>query len=230
MKGTAALFQYQFEFGPVLENLPFLLRAVGVTLQVMAYAWVLSLVIGIIAGQLRLSHYRWVRLIATAYIDFFRTTPLLVQLVWIFYVIPIIFGIRTTDFQSGVLALSLNYGAFFAEVFRAGVTSIGRGQSEAGSALGMTTLQVLYRVVYPQAIRRMLPPLGSMTVSLLKDTALVSVIGIQDLMNAAQNLTAQTFRPLEVLTTVAIIYFLLTYPIAWISDYFHKRNVLSHAA
>src|SRR5581483_4588338 len=153
---------YTFEFQPVLDHLDFLLKGVGMTLQIMFISLVLSLAIGVVAGQLRLSRHRLLRIPAAAYVDFFRTTPLLVQLVWIFYCIPIIFGVRTTDFQSGVLALSLNYGAFFAEIFRAGVTSLGRGQTEAAEALGMTHLQVLRRVIYPQAIRRMLPPLSSM--------------------------------------------------------------------
>jgi His/Glu/Gln/Arg/opine family amino acid ABC transporter permease subunit len=214
---------YQFDFTPVWEAMPFLLQGVVVTLQVTALSLVLAVILGLIAGQLRMSRFRVIRLPVTAYIDFFRTTPMLVQLVWIFYVVPIVFGIRATDFQSGVIALSLNYAAFFAEIFRAGVTSIDRGQSQAAQALGMTQFQVLYRIVYPQAIRRMLPPLGSMTVSLLKDSALVSVIGIRDLMLSAQNVIAWTFRSIETMTVVAFMYLILTYPIAWFSDWLHKR-------
>jgi His/Glu/Gln/Arg/opine family amino acid ABC transporter permease subunit len=214
---------YPFDFTVVWDSMPFLLQGVVMTLKVTGASLLLAVILGLVAGQLRLSKYRAIRLPVTAYIDFFRTTPMLVQLVWIFYVVPIVFGIRATDFQSGVIALSLNYAAFFAEIFRAGVTSIDKGQSQAGQALGMTGFQLLYRVIYPQAIRRMLPPLGSMTVSLLKDSSLVSVIGIRDLMLSAQNVVAWTFRSIETMTVVAIMYLILTYPIAWFSDWLHKR-------
>ena len=214
---------YKFEFGVVMERLPFLLGAVQVTLELMVASFVLAVVLGIVAGQLRMSRHVFLRWPAAWYIDFWRTTPLLVQLIWIFFVLRIVFKIRLSAFESGVLALALNYGAFFAEVFRAGITSLGRGQSEAGSALGLTDLQVYRRIIYPQAIRRMLPPIGSMTVSLLKDTSLVSVIAIPELMNTAQNLTASTFRPLEVLTVVAVIYFVLAYPIAQLTDLLYRR-------
>lgn len=215
---------YETRFDVVVEQLPFLINAALLTLMLMAASFILAIILGIVAGQMRMSRRRLLRWPATVYIDFWRTTPLLVQLIWIFFVLPIVFGIRLSAFQSGVLALGLNYGAFFAEIFRAGITSLGRGQSEAGSALGLTGLQVQRRVIYPQALWRMLPPIGSMTVSLLKDTSLVTVIGIAELMNAAQNLTAQTFRPLEVLTVVAIMYFVMTYPIALVTDLLYRRS------
>ena len=221
---------YEFRFDAVIDRFPFLLGAVQLTLMLMAASFVVAVGLGVIAGQMRMSERRLLRWPATVYVDFWRTTPLLVQLIWIFYVLPIFFGIRLSAFQSGVLALGLNYGAFFAEVFRAGISSLGRGQTEAGLALGLTEFQIQRRIIYPQAMRRMLPPIGSMTVSLLKDTSLVSVIGIAELMNAAQNLTASTFRPLEVLTVVAIMYFVLTYPIALLADWLYRRSRMERPA
>ncbi len=180
--------------------------------------------VGIVAGQMRMSKTVAVRLPATAYIDFFRTTPLLVQVVFFFFLLPIYLpGLRPDAFTAGFVALSLNYGAFFAEVFRAGVTSLGRAQPEAALALGMTRLQAARRVIYPQALRRMLPPIGSMFVSLLKDTSLVAVLGVPELMNTAQNVGAVTFRNLEVLLVVASIYFVMTYPIALWANWLHRR-------
>lgn len=222
---------YNFDFGPVFAAMNSLLYGVWVTLKVTGISLVLSMSLGMVAGQLRLSKHAWIRIPVTAYIDFFRTTPMLVQLVWIFYVLPMVVGVRTTDFQSGILALSLNYAAFFAEIFRAGVTSINLGQSHAGAALGMTNFQIMRRIVYPQVFRRMLPPIGSMVVSLLKDSSLVSVIGIADLMHQGQNVIAWTFRSIETMTVVAFMYLFLTYPIAWFSDYLHKRaGYESHGA
>jgi His/Glu/Gln/Arg/opine family amino acid ABC transporter permease subunit len=215
---------YPFNFIPVFDAMPSLLRGVVVTLEITGLSLLLAVILGLIAGQLRLSRSRWIRLPVTVYIDFFRTTPMLVQLVWIFYVVPIVMGIKATAFQSGVIALSLNYAAFFAEIFRAGVTSISYGQTYAGAALGMTNFQIMRRIIYPQVFRRMLPPLGSMTVSLLKDSSLVSVIGIADLMHAGQNVIAWTFRSIEAMTVVAFLYLFMTYPIAWFSDYLHKRS------
>jgi His/Glu/Gln/Arg/opine family amino acid ABC transporter permease subunit len=181
-------------------------------------------VIGIIAGQMRLANSYVARAAATAYIDLFRTTPLLVQLVFFFFFLPIyVPGFRFTAFSAGAVALSLNYGAFFAEIFRAGITSLGRAQEEAALALGMTKFQSARRVIYPQAIRRMLPPIGSMFVSLLKDTSLVSVIGVAELMNTGQNIGAVTFRNLEVLAVVACLYFVMTYPIAIWASWLHRR-------
>ncbi len=221
---------YEPRFDVVIERLPFLINAAVLTLMVMAASFVLAIFLGIVAGQMRMSRRRLLRWPATAYIDFWRTTPLLVQLIWIFYVLPIVFGIRLTAFESGVLALGLNYGAFFAEIFRAGITSLGRGQSEAGSALGFTGLQIQRRIVYPQAIRRMLPPIGGMTVSLLKDTSLTMIIGLPELMNASQNLTAQTFRPLEIATVAALMYFVMTYPIALLTDFLYRRSRMERPA
>jgi glutamine transport system permease protein len=213
----------QLDFQPVFNSLPRLLDAAAVSLRLMLVAAVASFVIGLGAGQARMSRHWFIRLPATAYIDFFRTTPLLIQIVWMFFVLPIFFKITVGAFLAGAVALSLNYGAFFAEIFRAGVTSLGRGQTEAGAALGMSDWQVARTVVYPQAIRRMLPPIGSMFVSLLKDTSLVSVIGVAELMNTASNVGAQTFRNIEVLTVVAFIYLFMTYPIAFWADRLHRR-------
>ena len=214
---------YQFQFAQVFDNFGLLVGGLWTTFGVAADSFVLACVLGFVAAQLRLSRRASLRRLATAYVDFFRTTPFLVQLVWIFYCVPLVFRISLDTIQSAILALGLYYGANLAEVFRAGVASLARGQTEAGLALGMSGLQMARRVIYPQAIRRVLPPLGSSTVSLVKDTSITSVIGVPELMNAAQNLQLQLFRPLEVLTVAAIMYLIATYPIAWIADTLHRR-------
>ncbi|MCZ6772606.1 MAG: amino acid ABC transporter permease [Proteobacteria bacterium] len=215
---------YSFDFSWFAEYFPRFIYGALLTLKLMTFAAAASFVIGLIAGQMRMTTSLFIRIPAAAYIDFFRTTPLLVQIVFIFFFLPLFFGIRTDAFTAGVIALSLNYGAFFAEIFRAGVGSLDRGQSEAALAIGMTPLQSLRRVIYPQAIRRMMPPIGSMFVSLLKDTSLLTILGVSELMNTAQNVGALTFRNIEVLFLVAMIYFILTYPIALSASWLHKRS------
>jgi polar amino acid transport system permease protein len=217
------MMTYQLDFSWLGENLPRLLAGAMLSLKLMLFTAIASFAIGLIAGQMRMAQSPLLRFLAAAYIDFFRTTPLLVQVVFFFFLLPIFFGVRTDAFTAGCIALSLNYGAFFAEIFRAGVNSLSRGQVEASYAIGMTPWQSLHRVIYPQAIRRMLPPIGSMFVSLLKDTSLVAILGVPELMNTAQNVGALTFRNIEVLLVVAMMYFLMTYPLVMLANWLHKR-------
>lgn len=214
---------YNFDFSWLGENIPRLLDGALVSLKLMALTAVTSFIIGLVAGQMRMSKTRLLRWPATAYIDFLRTTPLLVQIVFFFFLLPLLFEVRIDAFTAGCVALSLNYGAFFAEIFRAGIGSLSRGQSEAALAMGMTNMQTLRRVIYPQAMRRMLPPIGSMFVSLLKDTSLVAILGVPELMNTAQNVGALTFRNIEVLLVVAFMYFCMTYPMALLASWLHRR-------
>ena len=215
---------YSFEFSWIAEYYPRFIDGGLITLKLMIFTAAASFVIGLIAGQMRMTTSLFIRIPAAAYIDFFRTTPLLVQVIFFFFFLPLFFGIRTDAFTAGIIALSLNYGAFFAEIFRAGVGSLDRGQSEAALAIGMTPLQSLRRMIYPQAIRRMMPPIGSMFVSLLKDTSLLTILGVSELMNTAQNVGSLTFRNIEVLFFVAMIYFVLTYPIALFASWLHKQS------
>jgi His/Glu/Gln/Arg/opine family amino acid ABC transporter permease subunit len=214
---------YQFDFSWLPDNLPRLMDGALLSVRLMLITAIASFVIGLIAGQMRMARNPLISWPAAAYIDFFRTTPVLVQIVFFFFLLPIFFGMRSDAFTAGFVALSLNYGAFFAEIFRAGVGSLGRGQSEAAYAIGMTDFQAMRRVVYPQALRRMLPPIGSMFVSLLKDTSLVAILGVPELMNTAQNVGALTFRNVEVLAVVALIYFCMTYPMALFASWLHRR-------
>jgi polar amino acid transport system permease protein len=215
---------YVMDFSWISEFYPRFLHAAILTLKLTFFTAALSFVVGLIAGQMRMARNLFIRWPAAAYIDFFRTTPLLVQVVFFFFFLPLFFGMRADAWTAGILALSLNYGAFFAEIFRAGVGSLDRGQSEAAMAIGMTPLQSMRRVIYPQALRRMIPPIGSMFVSLLKDSSLVSILGVPELMNTAQNVGAITFRNIEVLFFVAMIYFILTYPMVLVANWLHRRS------
>jgi polar amino acid transport system permease protein len=204
--------RYTWRFDVVLENLPLLLSGLWLTCTLTVLCMLLGLGVGLVVAFGRLSRLRLVRAVAFAYTEMFRTTPLLVQIVWVFYVLPIVSGITLSAFFSGLLALGFNVGAFMAEIYRAGILSVNPRQTAAGLALGMTPAQVMRRVVLPQAVIRVIPPMASMWVGLFKDTAILSAIGVIELMFRAREIATDTYRPLEIFTVVAILYFVLTYP------------------
>jgi polar amino acid transport system permease protein len=214
---------YQFDFSWVADSWPTFLEAAWLTLQILAGSAVLSIAVGLFAGELLMSKRWWISLPARIYVDFFRLTPMLLQIVAIFFLLPLVFNIQTSPMVSGILALGLNYGAFFSEIFRAGVMSLDSGQWEGAESLGMSHLQVLRRVIYPQAIRRMIPPVGNMLVGLTKDTSLLSVIGVAEVFNTAQTVGARTFRQIEVLLFISLIYLIINLPLAWAAERVHGR-------
>ena len=163
------------------------------------------------------------RAAATAFVEFFRATPLILQLYWMFYVLPVFLDIRLSAWTTAIVGLTCNISAFNSETFRAGITSIRQGQWNAGLALGMSRPQVFFRIVLPQAVMRVLPALASTWVSLFKDTSLVSVIAVSELAYSAMQVRAQTFRVLEMLTAMAAIYWLLGYPQAKLVDWIQRR-------
>lgn len=214
---------YDWRFDVVVEELDFLLDGLGLTAGLSVLSMAASLILGLLVSFARLSPWRPLRAVSSVYIDFLRGTPLLVQLLWIYYSLPILTGVTFSPFTSAAIALTLNLSAFVSEVYRAGILSIGRGQREAALALGMSGWQAMRRIILPQSIRRVLPPLGSIWVSLFKDTALVSVIAVPELMYRGKVLSIETYRPLEIYTVVAIIYFLVTYPQARGVDWLFNR-------
>jgi polar amino acid transport system permease protein len=184
-----------------------------------------AVAIGLLAAGMRMSRIPPLRWIAGLYVDFFRSTPLFIQLVWLFYAMPILIGFNFSPLTTGAIGLALYEGSFFTEVFRAGILAVPTGQREAAFAQGMTGSQAMRRVILPQAVRKMLPPATSSTVTLIKDSSLVSVIGVADLMWQANELAASTFQPLEVLTFVAFLYLLLTYPLTVLANALHRRTL-----
>ena len=183
----------------------------------------IALPCGAIVAVLRLYAGEPVRALATAYVEFFRNLPLILVVYWAFYVLPILTGLGLSPFATGLAALALNVTAYNAETFRAGINSIRRGQTEAAMALGMSRVQALRRIVIPQALRRILPVLASTWVSLFKDTSLVSVIAVTELAYVSMQIRAQTFRVLEMLTAMALLYWLLGYPQAKLVDWIQRR-------
>lgn len=214
---------YHWQFGIALQYLPFLLKGVGITIIVTLVAVLLGAFIGLIAAILRLTRFKSLRFLGALYVDFFRSTPQLVQLFWIYYCIPILTGIDLSAIISGAIGLSVSTGSFLAEIFRGGILSIEKGQKEAALAIGMTPFQTMRRIILPQAIRRMIPPFTNVFISTLKASSFVGVVGVQDLMWQGNTVITYTFRPLEVLTVVAVTYFVLTYPQALASEWLYNK-------
>lgn len=200
----------------ILSALPALLAGAIVTLQLTIFSAIFGMVGGSLMALARLSPSAPLRWFARIYIDFFRGTPLLVQLFMIYFGLPAIvqqafgFPLRWDRFTAGVVALGFNSSAYIAEIMRAGIQSIDLGQSEASQSLGLSSVQTLRYVVFPQALRRMLPPLGNEFITMLKDTSLVAVIGFEELLRKGQLIVAQNYQAFQIYLAVALIYLILT--------------------
>jgi len=208
---------YEPDFATILRDWDLLARGVRLTLALWAVAYALGLAGGLLLGLARISGRSALDWPATAWIEIFRNTPVLVQLVWFYYAFPVLTGLQMSGFAAAALGLTLNTSAYAAEIFRGGIASIARGQWEAGRALGMTRARLMRRIVLPQAVRRMVPAFTNRAVELGKVTSIASVIAVQELMYEARLLSANTFRPLEVFTVVAFLYFMAIYPMTLLS-------------
>jgi His/Glu/Gln/Arg/opine family amino acid ABC transporter permease subunit len=214
---------YVWDFGAFFKYLPFLLRGMEVTILVSVLSMGVGAVVGLAVAFARLSPLPPLRWLAAFYVDFLRSTPLLVQLVWVFFALPILVGYSLPPVVAGVITLGAYSGAYLAEIFRAGIVSVASGQRHAALALGMTRIQVLKRIILPQALVRMLPPIASTLITLVKDSSLVSVISVAELMWAAQSLASISLRPVEVLTGTGFLYIALTYPLSLIAEFTRRR-------
>ncbi len=210
------------------DILPYLLRGAVTTVQLTVVSMALALVAGLVLALMRLSRSRPFRLLSGAYIEIIRGTPLLVQLFIIYYGLPQ-YGIRLEAFAAGVIGLSMNYSAYLAEVYRAGILAIDKGQWEAGGSIGLSRAALLQYIIVPQAARIVLPPVGNYFISMLKDFALVSTISIIELMRAAQLRVAITFRAMDIYLVVALIYFLMSYPCSVLIRYLERWTSRGHA-
>jgi His/Glu/Gln/Arg/opine family amino acid ABC transporter permease subunit len=213
---------YEWHWEVLWQSLPILLEGVQITVLASVVTMLVALVLGLAVALLRIGG-GFAGQLAYVYIEFFRNSPQLMMVVWVFYVVPLLTGIALSPLASGIIALSLNVAAFVAEVYRAGLTSISLGQTQAALALGMTPAQLYRRVLLPQTVSRVLPPLGSYWVSLFKDTSLLAVIGVAELMYQGRLVSTDTYRPLEIFTGVAVIYFVLAYPQSIFVNYLFRR-------
>lgn len=212
-----------FDWSVVWQHRDALIAGTATTILLTVATMAIAVPCGIVVAIFRLYGWAPVRALAAAYVEFFRNLPLILVVFWAFYVLPILTGLGLPPLATGLAALALNVTAYNAETFRAGINSIRRGQVEAAMALGMNRVQALRRVVVPQALRRILPVLASTWVSLFKDTSLVSVIAVTELAYVSMQIRAQSFRVLEMLTAMAVIYWLLGYPQAKLVDWIQRR-------
>jgi len=204
---------YTWDFSVVWTYHKLFLAGTGVTIGLTIAVVILGLLIGLVAGLMQLARSPALRWTSWAYIEMFRLTPLLVLLLWFYYALPIMTGIKLDALSASVITLSLYGGSFYAEVIRGGIVSIEPGQTEAGLALGMSPMRVMRRIVLPQAIKRMIPPLMNQSIIQFKNTSLVSVLAVPDLLYQGQIVAMDTYRALEVYTTIAVIYVVVLLPL-----------------
>jgi polar amino acid transport system permease protein len=214
---------YQWSFGFLWHYERLFVRGVEITLAYTFGTILLGLILGLLIGLARLSRSWLVNAPLVALIEIFRCTPLLVQIVWFYYALPVIMGVQIPATVAATAVLSLYTGAFYAEIFRGGIVSIERGQWDAARALGLHRWYMMRLVILPQAVRRMVPPFMNQSIIQLKNTSLVSTIAVPDLLYQGQLITADTYRPLEVYTMVAIIYFCLLFPATVLAQAYERR-------
>lgn len=213
---------YTWQFSVIWDYRQVFFQGAVVTAELAAYSIAIGVSLGLLCGMARASSFIVLRWPTAVFIEFFRGTPTLVQLVWIYYALPIITGAQMSAMTAVIIGLGFHTAAYVAEIFRGGINSIEKGQRDAAKAIGMSYLQSMKRIVLPQAIRRMIPPFMNEFANLMKLTTLASVLAVYELMHESQNLISHTFRPLEVYTALAIGFFLFIFPIIYASQHLEK--------
>ncbi|GGX83538.1 glutamine ABC transporter permease [Litchfieldella qijiaojingensis] len=217
---------FEFDWAAALGSIPHLLPGIPYTLLISFGGLAIGFVIGIIFGLLRISPLHWLRLPAGLYIEVFRGTPVLVQVLFIFYGLPQLLGGPINALVAGIAAIAVNSGAYISEIVRGGVESIERGQREAGLSLGLSRTQAFRYIIWPQALRRMIPPLGNQAIISIKDTSLFSVIGVGELVRQGQVYIATTFTALEVYLMVALLYLAITWSLSLVLRTLERKGLV----
>jgi polar amino acid transport system permease protein len=212
-----------FDWSVIWTHRQALLEGAALTVGLTVLTMLLAVPGGIMLALMRLSSNKLLQSASLAFVEFFRNLPLILVIYWVFYVMPMAVEFQLSPLVTALVALVLNVSAYNAETFRAGINSIRKGQLEAALAMGMSRRQAMFKVVIPQAGRRILPVIASTWVSLFKDTSLVSVIAVSELAYSAMQIRAQTFRVLEMLTAMAVLYWLMGYPQAKLVDWIHRK-------
>jgi polar amino acid transport system permease protein len=205
---------YQFRWDVIWNNLDFLMSGLQMTLFISATSLIFALIGGLILALFDLSRFVVLRGFSLTLGEIIRNTPILVQLLWVYYVLPIVFNIRVSSLAGILIGLSLYMAAFISEVYRAGIQAVPKGQREAAQVLGLTPAQSFIRIVLPQAIRMTLPPLASNFVQLIKFSSLGAVISVSEITRRGMELSSSTFRPLETFSFIAVVYFFICWPLA----------------
>ena len=201
-----------FNFDLVVNSFPLLLVGAGVTIKITALSVALGVVIGLFVGIARISRIKLLRVLAAIYVDFFRGTPLLVQIFLVYFALPVITGQRVDPFVAAIGSCGINSGAYVAEIFRAGILAVDKGQMEAARSLGLSNWQSMRLVVLPQAIKNILPALANEVVTMVKESSICSVLGMAEMMFAAKTIAGSTGISLAPYTLAALVYFCINYP------------------
>ena len=217
---------YEWDFSFLLQYKGLIAIGALYTIGFTIVTAIAGFVVGGLIAVARLANARVVTLPLLAFIEIFRCTPVLVQLVWIYYALPIVIGVELKPATAAFIALTLYGASFFAEIIRGGIASIDTGQWDAGRALGMRRAALMRRVVLPQALKRMIPPLVNQVVLQLKNTSLLSVLAVPDLLYQGQLITSATYKPLEVYTMIAVIYFIILFPLTTLAHGLERRLAL----
>jgi len=202
--------------------LPVLFQGLRVTVTATIVVMAIALVLGLPIALARMSRLWWLRIPATFYVQVLRGTPVLLQLFYLYYVLPFV-GIKLPPWPAGIIGMSAAYSAYLSEIYRAGIEAVDRGQTEAALAIGMSRVQVMRLVILPQAVRIIIPPMGNMFIGLFKDTSLLSILTIRELMFEGQILAATSFRHITIFTVIAVLYLAVCWPSAAIIDRLERR-------
>ena len=204
---------YSFRWDIIPRNFGFLASGIEMTLFLSVVTLMVATALGMVIALMQMSRFRVARIAALTVGEIIRNTPILVQLLWVYYVMPIVFNIQIDALAASILGLSLYSAVFISEVFRAGIATVPVGHREAAQVLGLTPLQSFVRIVGPQAIRSVLPPLAANFVQLIKYSSLASVVSVSEVTRRGMELSSSTFRPLEIFTFIGLIYFVICWPL-----------------
>lgn len=205
------------------QSLPSLLSGLYATLEITAISLVIATIIGLSFGMMSISKNKVLKIVATIYVDILRGTPLIVQAYFIYFGIPAAFDLKIPAFVAGVLCISLNAGAYMVEIFRAGIIAVDKGQMEAARSLGLPYGKTMKLVILPQAIRNMIPAIINQFIISLKDTSLLSVIGIRELTQSGEIIIASNYRVFETWSFIAIFYFIMIMALTYVARYVERR-------
>jgi len=227
MEGLSNLLEKYFSVGIIWEILPYLLKGALFTVIFSASSEIIGIIIGLATAIIRTSKIKVINQLAIIYVDLFRGTPLLMQIIFVYYALPYV-GINLPAPLAGILALSVNSGAYVTEIFRAGMESIDKGQIEAARSLGLSYAKTMRYIIIPQTVKRVLPPLTNEFVALIKDSSLLSVIAISELLRTAKEMMTWKLNPSS-LTAAAILYLIITLPLTRLVSYMENRLKKSDA-
>jgi polar amino acid transport system permease protein len=204
---------HQWNFNAVWDNPEALLAGAAGTLRIFVICLILGLSLGLLVGLGRYSKSRWIYIPASAFVEFFRNTPVLVQILWFYFALPMLAPFEISPMMAAALGISLNSAAFSGEIFRAGIQSLERGQWEGAHALGMTQAQAMRRIILPQAVKRMLPALTNRAIEIFKMSTLASAVAYVELLQQGKLIASLNYNPIEAYTVIALLFFVFLYPL-----------------